>query len=59
MIKHGIANYCVETLEKMDSCKNKFDVMAVESKYIKLLKPNLNMRHKTDDKPLNDSQRVS
>ena len=59
MIKHGVNNYYVEVLEKVSCCKNKFDVMAEESKYIKVLKPNLNMGHITDEKATNDTQQTS
>ena len=42
-MKNGFNNFYIETLEKVDNCKTKFDIMAIESKYIKALKPNLNM----------------
>lgn len=42
MRTHGLNNYYVEVLEKIDNCKNKLDIIASEAKYIKLLKPSLN-----------------
>jgi hypothetical protein len=39
IVKNGINNYYVEVLEKLDGCENKFDIMAVEAKYIKALSP--------------------
>ena len=49
MIKYGIHNFYVEILERFDDCKTKFEMIASEAKYIKLLKPNLNLPNQNDD----------
>ena len=43
MMKYGANNYFYEVLETLESCKSKNDILAAESKYIKLLNPNLNL----------------
>ena len=43
MRTHGLNNYCIELLETIEHCKNKSDIIASEAKYIKLLKPTLNL----------------
>ena len=51
--KNGAHNFYVEILERLDDCKTKFEMMASEAKYIKLLKPNLNIFNQNDDSKYN------
>jgi len=48
MLKNGIENYYTEILEKLENCKCKSDIKRVESKFIKLLKPNQNIPVSSD-----------
>ena len=49
MINNGFPYFYVEGLEKLDNCKTRFEMIASEAKYIKLLKPNLNMPNQNED----------
>ena len=55
MAKNGVHNYYIDVLERIVDCQRKFDIQAVEAKYIKLLKPNLNIPPALSTIPESDS----
>ena len=58
MINNGLSNFYVEVLEKLDDCETRFEMIASEAKYIKLLKPNLNIPNQNEDITYNSDNSI-